>query len=364
MIIRSRNALQRFAVASAFVYAASFSSLASAAPLAIGTIESIDARSSSLVVLGQKFSVATATLVSGSKSYSAGKAAQFLAPGTLVWVDGELASNGTAKVASITLLPETNVPGSTQVFVAGVVKAVDSTGKVKIGSLTIDTTPTIGTFEGTISVGDSVEFLGVQPAANGLFVASAVADLRVQGVGGTGLNGVGGTGLAGVGGTGTSGVGGTGVKGVGGTGKSGVGGTGLTGVGGTGVAGVGGTGVAGVGGTGLAGVGGTGKSGVGGTGLTGVGGTGKAGVGGTGVAGVGGTGVAGVGGTGLAGVGGTGTAGVGGTGVKGVGGTGKSGVGGTGLTGVGGTGLTGVGGTGLTGVGGTGIKGVGGTGAP
>ena len=298
MIIRSRNALHRCVVTTAFVVAASLSSLVSAAPLAIGTIESIDARTSSIVVLGQKYSVGSAILVSGSKSYSAGKAAQFLAPGTLVWVDGELANNGSAKVASLTLLPETNVPGATEVFIAGVVKAVDSTGKVKIGSLTIDTTPVIGTFDGAISVGDSVEFFGVQPAANGVFVASAVAGSHIHGVGGTGLTGVGGTGLTGVGGTGKTGVGGTGAAGVGGTGVAGVGGTGLTGVGGTGLTGVGGTGKTGVGGTGAAGVGGTGVAGVGGTGLTGVGGTGLTGVGGTGKTGVGGTGIKGVGGTG------------------------------------------------------------------
>jgi hypothetical protein len=300
--------------------------------LAIGTIESVDARTSSIVVLGQKYSVGSATLVSGTKSYSAGNAAQFLAPGTLVWVDGELAANGSAKVSSLTLLPEANIPGSTQVFVAGVVKAVDSTGKVKIGSLTIDTTPVIGTFDGTIAVGDSLEFLGVQPAANGIFVASVVADLRVQGVGGTGKSGVGGTGVAGVGGTGIAGVGGTGTTGVGGAGLTGVGGTGLTGVGGTGKTGVGGTGTTGVGGTGLTGVGGTGLTGVGGTGKTGVGGTGTTGVGGTGFTGVGGTGLTGVGGTGKTGVGGTGTTGVGGTGLTGVGGTGIKGVGGTGAT--------------------------------
>ena len=338
MNFRSRPVLHRCVVTTVFVAAVSFSSLASAAPLAIGTVDQVDSRTSSIVVLGQKYSVASAKLIAGNKSYPAIQGVRFLSQQSLVWVDGEIAKDGTAKVSSITVLPEANVPGATQVFVAGVVTAVDRTGKVKIGGLTIDTTPTVGASNTTIKVGDKLEFLGTQPVANGLFVANALAPLRVQGVGGTGAQGVGGTGRTGVGGTGAQGVGGTGAQGVGGTGAQGVGGTGAQGVGGTGAQGVGGTGRTGVGGTGAQGVGGTGAQGVGGTGAQGVGGTGAQGVGGTGAQGVGGTGAQGVGGTGRTGVGGTGAQGVGGTGAQGVGGTGRTGVGGTGAQGVGGIG--------------------------
>jgi hypothetical protein len=275
-------------VISAFVVAATFSGLSHAAPIAIGTVDSFDSSSATAVVLGQRLNIGSATLIAGTKSYSAAKGVRLLTPGAVVWVDGEFKQNGTARVSSLTVLPDLNVPGATQVFVAGVVKAVDRTGKVTIGSLKVDMTPALA----TAHVGDFVEVLGTQPAAGGVLVASAVAPLRAQGVGGTGLNGVGGTGLNGVGGTGLNGVGGTGLNGVGGTGLNGVGGTGLNGVGGTGLNGVGGTGLNGVGGTGLNGVGGTGLTtkGVGGTGLNGVGGTGLNGVGGTGLNGVGGTG--------------------------------------------------------------------------
>jgi hypothetical protein len=283
MVTCARTAfLRRSVLTLAFAASVSMADLGVAAPLAVGTVDKFDRNSSSITVLGQNYSVASAKLIAGSQSLPAVQGLRLLASGALVWVDGEFRNDGSTQVSSLTVLPEANVPGSTQLFVAGVVKTVDQTGKVKIGNLTVDITPTLSSSTQTARVGDAIEVLGVQPTASGVFVAAAVAPLRSQGVGGTGLSGVGGTGLSGVGGTGLSGVGGTGLKGVGGTGVSGVGGTGLSGVGGTGLSGVGGTGLKGVGGTGVSGVGGTGLSGVGGTGLSGVGGTGLNGVGGTG----------------------------------------------------------------------------------
>ena len=335
--------------------AVSISSPLFAAPLAIGTIERIDSRTASIVVMGQTYSVGNATLVAGRKSLPAAQGIRQLSSNALVWVDGELNADGTTKVASLTVLPETNIPGATQLFVAGVVRSVDATGKVRIGSLVIDTTPTIGSFDGAIQVGDQLEFVGTQPAGRGLFVASALAPLRAQGIGGTGAQtqGIGGTGakLQGIGGTGsqTQGIGGTGAQtqGIGGTGAQtqGIGGTGakLQGIGGTGAQtqGIGGTGAQtqGIGGTGAQtqGIGGTGAK------LQGIGGTGAQtqGIGGTGAQtqGIGGTGAK------LQGIGGTGaqTQGIGGTGAQtqGIGGTGKTqGIGGTGAQtqGIGGTG--------------------------
>ena len=213
------RALTRSSLIAAFVAAAAFSSISHAAPLAIGAIENLDSRNATVVVLGQRFKIDSATLVAGTKSFAASKAIRFLAPGSLVWVDGELKEDGTACVDSITFLPEANVPGATEVFVAGVVKGIDRTGKVTIGNLKIDATSLLADASSALRVGDAIEVLGSQPAAGGTFVAAAVAPLRGQGVGGTGLNGVGGTGLNGVGGTGLNGVGGTGkVNGVGGTG--------------------------------------------------------------------------------------------------------------------------------------------------
>jgi hypothetical protein len=385
MFTTSRNALvsQRYVRTLVLASAALIvSTHAFADPLAVGAVESFDKKTSTISVLGQQYAIGTATLVAGTKSFPVSRVSWLAASNALVRIDGTRKPDGSVQATSVVVLPELNAPGSTEVFVSGVVTAVRSDGTVAIGKLSVDAN-SVGL--DSVAVGDTIEVFGVQPSADGVLLAQNISSAR--GVGGTGkTQGVGGTGkaeLKGVGGTGKAellGVGGTGkLQGVGGTGKAelqGVGGTGkaeLLGVGGTGkveLQGVGGTGKAelqGVGGTGkmaLLGVGGTGKvQGVGGTGkaeLQGVGGTGKAellGVGGTGkLQGVGGTGKAelqGVGGTGkaeLQGVGGTGKAevlGVGGTGkaeLQGVGGTGKAelqGVGGTGKTallGVGGTG--------------------------
>src|SRR5690349_9579997 len=99
MKIPSRTTvLQRCVLATAFAYAASFSNLTHAAPLAIGAVEQVDTRTSSIVVMGQKYSVGSVKLIAGSKSYSAIQGARLLAPGALVWVDGELQRDGSTKV--------------------------------------------------------------------------------------------------------------------------------------------------------------------------------------------------------------------------------------------------------------------------
>jgi hypothetical protein len=351
-----------FCVAAIALAAIPYSSKSFALPLAVGAIEQVDLKSSSIVVLGQHFHVSASTLITSQTSYPTAVSLAALPQNALVWVDGEEKASGSTHVDALIVLPESNVPGASQLSLTGVVSSVSSDGQIRVGELKVDINQTLSSGGARVAVGDTVEISGTQPTAQGVFLAQTLT--RPEGVGGTGnvvALGVGGTGKVatlGVGGTGNValGVGGTGnaTAGVGGTGKVatlGVGGTGnvALGVGGTGnaTAGVGGTGkvaTLGVGGTGnvALGVGGTGNAtaGVGGTGKVvtlGVGGTGNValGVGGTGnaTAGVGGTGkvaTLGVGGTGNAalGVGGTGnaTAGVGGTGkvtTLGVGGTGN-----------------------------------------
>jgi hypothetical protein len=237
---------------------------AHADPLAVGAIEQIDVRTSSVVVLGQRYQLGPKTTV---VSESSGQANAPLAVNSIVWIDGQLNSNGTTVVDSVTVLSEQNVPGATQLLVSGVVSSVRSDGHVRIGQLNVDATATFASASTHYSVGDTVQVFGTQPSPHGVFVAQSAVRLPAASRG-TGTQGVGGTGIQGVGGTGIQGVGGTGIQGVGGTGIQGVGGTGIQGVGGTGIQGVGGTGIQGVGGTGIQGVGGTGIQGVGGTGIT------------------------------------------------------------------------------------------------
>ena len=280
-MVRSGSLLLRRSVACALAFSAlARLGSAHADPLAIGAVEKLEAKSSSIVVLGQRYQVGPKTLVVSESSNHAHLALSALTHDSVVWIDGQLLPNGGTRVDTVTILPEQYVPGSTQILVSGIITAVRSDGHVRLGELNVDVTPTFSSGITEFSVGDSIQAYGTQPVAQGVFLAQSLkrspgqGNSSSQGVGGTGAAGVGGTGAAGVGGTGAAGVGGTGAAGVGGTGAAGVGGTGKSGVGGTGAAGVGGTGAAGVGGTGAAGVGGTGKSGVGGTGAAGVGGTG------------------------------------------------------------------------------------------
>ena len=283
----------------AFVFAAiSFTNESVASPLAVGAVEQVDLKNSTVVILGQQFHVSAGTLIASQASYPAAISLTALPQNALVWVDGEERASGS-RVDALIVLPESNVPGASQLLLTGVVSSVSSDGQIRVGKLKVDINQTLSSGGAPVAVGDVVEVAGTQPTAQGVFLAQSL--VRTEGVGGTGR--VASLGVGGTGRVATLGVGGTGnaALGVGGTGAvtSGVGGTGKVatlGVGGTGNAalGVGGTGAvtAGVGGTGKVatlGVGGTGNAalGVGGTGAVtaGVGGTGKVatlGVGGTG----------------------------------------------------------------------------------
>ena len=252
----------------AFVFAAiSFTNESVASPLAVGAVEQVDLKNSTVVILGQQFHVSAGTLIASQASYPAAISLTALPQNALVWVDGEERASGS-RVDALIVLPESNVPGASQLLLTGVVSSVSSDGQIRVGKLKVDINQTLSSGGAPVAVGDVVEVAGTQPTAQGVFLAQSL--VRTEGVGGTGRVaslGVGGTGRVatlGVGGTGNAalGVGGTGAvtAGVGGTGKVatlGVGGTGnaALGVGGTGAvtAGVGGTGkvaTLGVGGTG------------------------------------------------------------------------------------------------------------------
>ncbi len=280
-MLRSRVRERSFCAAAFCLAAFTGSNTSFASHLAIGAVEQVDLKTSSIVVLGQHYHIAASTLLTSQGSDTTHLALADVPQDALVLVDGDESASGATRVDTVILLSASNVPGASELFVTGVVGAVGSDGHMRIGQLKIDFTPTLTSATSPLAVGDFVEVHGIQPAAHGVFLAESIA--RTSGVGGTGrvsAAGVGGTGYStlGVGGTGrvsAAGVGGTGYStlGVGGTGRAstaGVGGTGYSalGVGGTGkvsAAGVGGTGYStlGVGGTGrvsTAGVGGTGNS--------------------------------------------------------------------------------------------------------
>jgi hypothetical protein len=241
--------------------AISFTNESVASPLAVGAVDRVDLKTSSVVVLGQQFPVGAGTLVTTEASYPRPVSLADVPQNALVWVEGEEKTSGAVSVAAVIVLPETYVAGASQLSLTGVVSGISSDGQIRIGTLKVDITQTLGSNSAPVAVGDLVKLTGTQPAAQGVLLAQSL--VRADGVGGTGkveTLGVGGTGRVatlGVGGTGkveTLGVGGTGrvaTLGVGGTGNVttlGVGGTGKVatlGVGGTGkvtALGVGGTG--------------------------------------------------------------------------------------------------------------------------
>jgi hypothetical protein len=284
---RSRGCL--ICATALFASAAIFTGSARAGSLAIGPVEQVNLKSSTIVVLGQTYHLGSSTHLT-EKATASVVSLGSVTPGTLVAVDGVESAAGSATVHNVILLPQLDVPGATQLLVTGVVSAGSNVGQIRVGGLRVDINATLTSDSQEPAVGQLVQAVGTQPTARGLFLAQ-----RIAAIGGVSANssaqGIAGTGAAtGIAGTGASvGIAGTGAAtGIAGTGASvGIAGTGAaTGIAGTGASvGIAGTGAA----TGIAG---TGASvGIAGTGAaTGIAGTGASvGIAGTGAA----TGIAG-----------------------------------------------------------------------
>jgi hypothetical protein len=215
-----------FCVAAIVLAALSFTNESVASPLAVGAVDQVDLKSSSVVVLGQQFHVGGGTLVTTQSSYPRAISLSDLPQNAFVWVDGEEKASGAVSVDTLIVLPESYVPGASQLLLTGIVSGISSDGHIRVGKLKVDITQTLASNSSPVALGDLVEVSGTQPTAQGVFLAQSI--VHTEGVGGTGnvvAMGVGGTGRVttlGVGGTGNValGVGGTGnatTMGVGGT---------------------------------------------------------------------------------------------------------------------------------------------------
>src|SRR6185437_3832565 len=262
-------------LASAAFYAGS----ATAGSLAIGPVEQVNLKSSTIVVLGQTYHVGSSVRITDKGTGSA-LALNSLTPGTLVVVDGAESASGKTAVQSVARLAALDVPGATQLLVTGVVSAESNVGQVRVGKLRVDINATLTSDSKQPSLGQLVQIVGTQPTPRGVFLAQGIAGTgsSSNGIAGTGAsaNGIAGTGKSanGIAGTGASanGIAGTGLSsnGIAGTGASanGIAGTGLStnGIAGTGLSshGIAGTGPSanGIAGTGLSanGIAGTGAS--------------------------------------------------------------------------------------------------------
>ena len=170
-----------YSAISAFV-AAAVVGTAQAATLAVGPVEQVNLRTSTLVVLGQAYHVDASALIKNQ----AGAAVSLgsLAPNTLVSISGTETATGQATVKSVTSLPQLDVPGATPLLVIGVVSSESPTGQIKVGNLTVDINATLTSDTLKFQVGSLVEIAGTQPNPGGLFLAQNIA--TVTGVDGGG----------------------------------------------------------------------------------------------------------------------------------------------------------------------------------
>jgi hypothetical protein len=259
----------------------------------IGPVDSIDYNKASLQSLGQVVSL------QGAKNSQA-TLLRNIRSGSLVEVRGRIAGPGAIQATSVTLVSKTYVAGAQTVLVRGLVTSIrPDVGQLTIGRLLIDYTGTLHSLDGTtIAVGSEFIASGIQPLAQGAFVAlSGIGGSDVKGIGGSDTAGIGGSDVKGIGGSDTAGIGGSDVKGIGGSDTAGIGGSDVKGIGGSDLKGIGGSDVKGIGGSDLAGIGGSDVKGIGGSDLKGIGGSDVKGIGGSDLAGIGGSDVKGIGGS-------------------------------------------------------------------
>ena len=181
---RSKQTFARnlsYSTVAAFV-AAAFAATAHAGTLAVGPVEQVNLKASTVVVLGQTYHIDAASVIKNQAGAPVALGA--LAPNTLVSIDGTENAAGQTAVTSVTSIPQLDVPGATQLRVTGIVSSEAPTGQIKVGNLTVDITSTLTSDTPKFQVGNLVEITGTQPNPGGLFLAQNV--IAVAGVDGGG----------------------------------------------------------------------------------------------------------------------------------------------------------------------------------
>ncbi len=181
-------------IVAAFVASAVFGA-AHAATLAVGPVEQVNLKASTLTVLGQTYRIPATSAIRNQAGAVIGLDA--LAPDTIVAISGSESSNGSTKVTRVSSLPQLDVPGATKLFVTGVVSSENATGQIKVGKLVVDVTPTLTSDSQNFSVGSLVEITGTQPNPGGVFLAQNItATNGIIGSGAAAANGIIGSGAA------------------------------------------------------------------------------------------------------------------------------------------------------------------------
>jgi hypothetical protein len=249
---------------------------------AYGPIDAIDLSKKQLTILGQTVSLTSQTQATSrtlSLPRDLSSALLRSGNGALVAVYGRIQADGVIQATQIDFSSQAWVPGTTTVYVRGVVTQLrPAVARAQIGKLSVEYAA--GLFDPSVAdalrVGSAVEILGTKFSTGEMF-ASRVS---VSGIGGSSTSGIGGSSTSGIGGSSTSGIGGSSTSGIGGSSTSGIGGSSTSGIGGSSTSGIGGSSTSGIGGSSLKGIGGSSASGIGGSSTSGIGGSSTSGIGG------------------------------------------------------------------------------------
>ena len=168
----------------------------------LGPVDQVERDVSSITVLGQTYAVpASAAVVINSKRYAAADSLRLIRLGTYVSVAGTENEDGQLVAQEILVSRREYVPGASDVFVSGLVKAYDgSTGIALIGALRIDTTVSLGSNSSpAVGVGSRIEVFGRQAVPGGVlwtFGLEVISSVEAESISGTGssLQSISGTG--------------------------------------------------------------------------------------------------------------------------------------------------------------------------
>ncbi len=159
----------------------------------VGQIERIDRRNKLVVVLGQTYAIASMSRITidGLAIASQGaKGIKLVRVGDYVALAGSEVSSGTAVASRIAILAPDYVDGSSSTYVRGQVTWLDpAVGLLTVGSLQVDYTFALASFDATqLSVGDSVELLGIRPTSSGPMLAFSAETSDANGIVGGNAN--------------------------------------------------------------------------------------------------------------------------------------------------------------------------------
>jgi hypothetical protein len=205
----------------------------------IGTIDSLDLSSNTITVAGQTATVTESTqlidALNGTSHtlVSLANSKQSLSAGGHVAIAGDVTGPGQSIARFVVLLASAAAPGTSLVYVRGVVERADPLGEeIAIGQLKLNLHLANSLNEGDNPVlGDIVEAVGYSAGLGQLAVtdiakityleADTVNEPSLQGIHGSGLKGIHGSGLKGIHGSGLKGIHGSGLKGIHGSGLKG-----------------------------------------------------------------------------------------------------------------------------------------------